>query len=142
MEKMLQTINAAIWGLPLLLLIIGVGILYTIKTKFAQFTLFPQAVKYFLKGKGKRKDHENVFDSPCKVCAYKVLKQWAETAGIKKNVTFHVGRHTYATLLLYYGADLYTVSKLLGHTDIKTTQIYAKVMDETKRKAVNLIPEL
>ena len=56
MEKMLQTINAAIWGLPLLLLIIAVGILFTIKTKFAQFTLFPQAVKYFLKGKGKRKE--------------------------------------------------------------------------------------
>ena len=74
--------------------------------------------------------------------SYDALDEWAKKAGIKKHVTFHVGRHTYATLLLYYGADLYTVSKLLGHANVKTTQIYAKVMDESKRKAVNLIPEL
>lgn len=47
---------------------------------------------------------------------------------------------TFATLT--YGADLYTVSKLLGHTNIRTTQIYAKIVDESKRKAVNLIPKL
>lgn len=57
-------------------------------------------------------------------------------------VLFHVSRHTCATLLLYYGADLYTVSKILGHTSIKTTQIYAKVADEMKRKAVSNIPEI
>ena len=46
----------------------------------------------------------------------------------------------YATLLIYVGADLFTVSKILGHSSIRVTQIYAKVMDESKRKAVNLIP--
>ena len=75
-------------------------------------------------------------------CAYDYLHEWTKKAGIQKNVTFHVGRHTYATLLLYYGADLYTVSKLLGQANVKTTQIYAKVMDESKRKAVNLIPQI
>jgi site-specific recombinase XerD len=44
--------------------------------------------------------------------------------------------------MLYFGADIYTVSKLLGHTSVKTTQIYAKVVDENKRKAVNLIPSI
>ena len=87
-------------------------------------------------------DENRIFQMPETSCAYDYLHKWTEKAGIKKNVTFHVGRHTYATLLLYYGADLYTVSKLLGHTNIKTTQIYAKVMDETKRKAVNLIPQI
>ena len=43
---------------------------------------------------------------------------------------------------LTYGADLYTVSKLLGHANMRTTQIYAKIVDENKRKAVNLIPSL
>lgn len=70
------------------------------------------------------------------------LRVLIRKAGIDKHVTFHVGRHTFATLTLTYGADLYTVSKLLGHANIRTTQIYAKVIDESKRKAVNLIPKL
>lgn len=85
-------------------------------------------------------EENRIFQMPETSCAYDYLHDWAKKAGITKNVTFHVGRHTYATLLLYYGADLYTVSKLLGHSNVKTTQIYAKVMDESKRKAVNLIP--
>lgn len=87
-------------------------------------------------------EENRIFPMPETSCAYDYLHDWTRKAGIRKNVTFHVGRHTYATLLLYYGADLYTVSKLLGHTNIKTTQIYGKVMDETKRKAVNLIPQI
>ncbi|MFR9205913.1 MAG: tyrosine-type recombinase/integrase, partial [Bacteroides ovatus] len=55
---------------------------------------------------------------------------------------FHVSRHTFATLSITYGAELYTVSKLLGHADIKTTQIYADVINEKKRDAVNSIPSI
>ena len=51
----------------------------------------------------------------------------------------HSGRHTYATLQLAHGTDIYTVSKMLGHTNVKTTQIYAKVIDEKKEKAANAI---
>lgn len=57
-------------------------------------------------------------------------------------ITFHVARHTNATLMLYFGGDIYTVSKLLGHTSVKTTQVYAKIVDENKRKTVNLIPNI
>ena len=57
-------------------------------------------------------------------------------------ITFHTGRHTHATMMITLGADLYTVSKLLGHTNIQTTQIYAKIVDETKSKAIDLIPDL
>ena len=71
-----------------------------------------------------------------------MLKTLIRHAGIDKKVSFHVGRHTFATLTLTYGADLYTVSKLLGHCNIRTTQIYAKIVDENKRKAVNLVPKI
>lgn len=57
-------------------------------------------------------------------------------------ITFHAARHTHATMMLTLGVDLYTVSKLLGHTNIQTTQIYAKLVDESKKKAVALIPNI
>jgi site-specific recombinase XerD len=67
------------------------------------------------------------------------LQQWMMKAGITKNITFHCARHTYATIQLTLGTDIYTVSKLLGHKDLRTTQIYAKVIDERKKEAANLI---
>lgn len=69
----------------------------------------------------------------------KHLFQWIGAAGITKEITFHCFRHTYATLQLSKGADIYTVSKMLGHKDLKTTQVYAKIMDEAKRKAADNI---
>lgn len=69
------------------------------------------------------------------------LLEWCRDAGIDKHVTFHSGRHTFAVLMLEAGADLYTVSKLLGHREIKTTQVYAHVVDKTKRAAV-MLPDI
>ena len=57
------------------------------------------------------------------------------------NITY-TARHTYATLLLTLGTDLYTVSKMLGHTNVATTQIYAKVVDRKKVDAVNLVNDV
>ena len=67
------------------------------------------------------------------------LKSWIEAAGITKNITFHSFRHTFATLQLSLGSDIYTVSKMLGHRELKTTQIYAKIIDQTKRDAADKI---
>lgn len=69
----------------------------------------------------------------------KHLAQWIGASGITKNITFHNFRHTYATLQLDNGTDIYTVSKLLGHKSVKTTQIYTKVLDDKKREAANRI---
>ncbi|MEM6813349.1 MAG: site-specific integrase [Bacteroidota bacterium] len=67
------------------------------------------------------------------------LQQWMMKAGITKTITFHCARHTYATLQLSAGTDIYTVSKLLGHKELKTTQVYAKIIDEKKKEAANKI---
>jgi integrase len=69
----------------------------------------------------------------------KHLYQWIGAAGITKDITFHCFRHTFATLQLSQGTDIYTVSKMLGHRELKTTQIYAKVIDHTKREAADKI---
>ncbi len=67
------------------------------------------------------------------------LSQWAMKAGITKKVTFHSARHTFATLQLTLGTDIYTVSKMLGHRDLKHTQVYAKVIDRQKQEAASRI---
>ncbi len=69
----------------------------------------------------------------------KLLKNWILEAGITKKITFHCFRHTYATLQLSSGTAIYTVQKMLGHKNIATTQIYAHILDETKREAANKI---
>lgn len=88
----------------------------------------------------RRQPEQLVFeDLPDPAWISKPLKRWIEAAGISKRITFHCFRHTYATLQLSSGTDIYTVSKMLGHTNVKTTQIYAKVVDEKKEKAAQAI---
>ena len=70
------------------------------------------------------------------------LKEWLKKAGIDRHITFHAFRHTFATLQLTFGSDIYTVSKLLHHKNVQTTQIYARVLNEKKKEAVNRIPKL
>ncbi len=90
---------------------------------------------------GERQDKDERVFKGLKYSAWHNLKlqQWVMRAGITKTITFHCARHTYATLQLTMGTDIYTVSKLLGHRELKTTQIYAKVIDEKKREAANRI---
>lgn len=70
------------------------------------------------------------------------LLQWMLRAKITKHITFHSARHTFAVLQLTLGTELYTLQKLLGHSEIRTTQIYAEIIDEKKREAVNKIPDI
>lgn len=85
---------------------------------------------------------EPIFKSVSVAHASTIVKDWARAAGITKNVTFHTARHTFATMLLTKGGDLFTVSKLLGHRDISTTQIYAKIVDQKKTDTVNLLNDV
>lgn len=85
---------------------------------------------------------DSVFPLPSDNAIRETLKKWVSDSGIDKHITFHCSRHTCATLLLNSGVDIYTVKEILGHTDIGTTMQYAKVVDKTKRKAVNRIPVL
>ena len=70
------------------------------------------------------------------------LQNWVRDAGINKKITFHCARHSFATLQLSLDTDIYTVSKLLGHRNLKTTQIYANVIDKKKVDAAKRIPSL
>ena len=70
------------------------------------------------------------------------LLRWSMAAGISKHVTFHAGRHTFAVSLLSNGVDIYTVSKLMGHSEVKTTQIYADIIDSVRKDAMHKIPDI
>ena len=70
------------------------------------------------------------------------IVRWCNRAAVPKHITFHSARHTNAVLLLENGADIYTVSKRLGHRELRTTQIYAKIVDSKMKEAAEIIPEL
>ena len=89
------------------------------------------------------KPNELVFeDIHSTSCTNGTIKRWVLRAGIGKNITFHCARHTFAVMMLDLGTDIYTVSKLLGHREVQTTQIYAKVLDKNKQEAVSKIPDI
>ena len=70
------------------------------------------------------------------------LKKWLAKAGIHRPITFHCARHSFATILLTKKIDIYTVSKMLGHANLRTTEIYAKVIDQSKVDAANALDKL
>lgn len=85
-------------------------------------------------------DNRLVFEGlPAPSWISKPLSRWIKAAGITKHITFHCFRHTFATLQLTNGTDIYTVSKMLGHTNVRTTQIYTKVVDAKKETAADAI---
>lgn len=85
-----------------------------------------------------RNPNRKIFNLPKTETVNDVLRAWTKAAGIRKTITFHSSRHTAATLQLSLGTPIETVSKLLGHGKISTTQIYAKIIDKNKIDAVNL----
>ena len=112
------------------------------KTKQPLYLPISDEALKWLPERGEASDSDFIFQLTHEGTVNDTLQHWAKVAGITKHISFHVARHTHATMMLTLGADLYTVSKLLGHTNIKTTQIYAKIVDKKKEEAIGLIPNL
>ncbi|WP_295904953.1 site-specific integrase [Alistipes sp.] len=112
------------------------------KTKEPLYLPISDEALKWLPERGKANDSDFIFPLTHEGTVNDTLQHWAKVAGITKHISFHVARHTHATMMLTLGADLYTVSKLLGHKNIATTQIYAKIVDKKKEEAIGLIPNL
>ncbi len=110
------------------------------KTGNLQYLDIPQQAFSLIDGREKQ---GRVFEH-LKYSAYfnTELLRWTMAAGITKHVTFHAGRHTFAVSLLSNGVDIYTVSKLMGHSEVKTTQVYADIIDSVRKDAMHKIPDI
>ncbi|WP_446715143.1 tyrosine-type recombinase/integrase [Cloacibacterium sp. TD35] len=71
-----------------------------------------------------------------------MLKKWVESAGINKHITWHCARHTFATSLVYEDVGINTVSALLGHKDLRQTQIYVRTAELSKTNAISKLPNI
>ena len=111
------------------------------KTKGQEYLDITQQAAELMGERGKNDDFvfTDVFTPDC---TNKTIQNWVLRAGIDKKISFHCGRHTFAVMMLDLGTDIYTVSKLLGHRELSTTQIYAKVLDKNKQAAVQRIPNI
>ena len=92
--------------------------------------------------KNQKHNEETVFNLSDHISSLnRTVKKMLAKSEIKKDIHFHCARHTFATLLVTSGVNIFTISKLMGHRDIKSTLVYAKVIDEEKEKAVNSMIE-
>lgn len=81
-----------------------------------------------------------IFKLKWKPQANRIIGRWCRNSGIEKHITYHSSRHTFAVIMLMQGVDIYVVSKLLGHRELSTTQIYAHIVDKAKQEAVAKMP--
>ena len=86
---------------------------------------------------------DNVFSTlPTLANIEKILEKWGKDAGVQKKFTFHTARHSFATISINNGTDIYTVSKLLGHRSLETTKVYAELLTKSKDQAVDRLSEI
>lgn len=83
-----------------------------------------------------------IFHLPSDTMCLKALRTWTKKAGIDKHITWHCGRHSFATAVLSNGANIKVVADLLGHSNLKFTEIYVRAVDELKREAINSLPKI
>lgn len=108
--------------------------LFQSKTKKQVVVYLNKTALAILQPRGQR--DELVFNLPSTSYLTRVFRIWMANAGIDKHISYHCARHSFATNALINGADIKTVSSLAGHTTIKHTEIYTRVIDDLKKKAV------
>src|SRR5699024_5709225 len=103
----------------------------------------PDSAVKLLELKSRGQPNERVFTGLRYSAYFNVsLLQWAMKAGISKHVTFHSGRHTFAVAQLHRGVDIYSLSRLLGHSELKTTEIYADILESRRLQAMRSFPDI
>jgi site-specific recombinase XerD len=83
-----------------------------------------------------------VFNLPSYTSCLKGLKSWCNAAGIQKHITWHCGRHSFGTNIIFYGSDVNSASSLLGHSSLQYTMRYLRAANELKEKAVQNLPSI
>ena len=112
------------------------------KTKRPFYIPLSKRAMQWMPERGDKTDDDLIFENiPVQVNTKLYLQPWLDKAGITKPITFHCSRHTFGTMMLTLGADIYTTSKLMGHTKVEVTQIYAKIINKKKDDAVSLIDQ-
>jgi integrase len=114
-------------------------------SRYENLPMTEQAVKILERTKAIHPEYapsgsNKIFILPCRSRMCVILETWSIRAGLPFRLHFHVSRHSFATMSLTFGCDLYTLSKLLGHRGIKTTQIYGQIIDQKKLDAVRSLP--
>ena len=112
------------------------------KTKRPFYIPLSKKAMQWMPERGDKTDEDLIFENiPVQVNTKLYLQPWLDKAGITKPITFHCSGHTFGTMMLTLGADIYTTSKLMGHTKVEVTQIYAKIINKKKDDAVSLIDQ-
>lgn len=115
------------------------------KTGSLEYLPLAESAKNLLNKKGfkaKKNSDDCIFNMPSKAQIHHHIKKWVTTAKINKKISYHNSRHSFGTLALTSGIDIYTVSKLMTHKDLTTTQAYAKIIDQKKRTEINKLPAI
>jgi integrase len=87
-------------------------------------------------------DSDKIFNLPCYISTLEHLEKWRQKAGVTTKVLWHGGRRNYASILHQGNVDIYTISKLLGHSDVRVTQRYVELPDSTKIAATNSLGKI
>lgn len=111
------------------------------KTKVPLYLPLNMSARKWLPAQGDSSSEERCFPKLSK-CYHNVIADWVKEAGIDKHATYHTSRHTFATLCLTAGIDIYTTSQLLGHTTIRHTQRYARIVNSKKDDAIARLDEV